>query len=233
MQLPFFYEDILSEVAEEFTVSKETSKHLIQVLRKKIGDAIVITNGRGLELEVELLNEDRKRTSVRVLKRKIHPIPKNKNSIAVALVKNSNRFEWFLEKATELGIKNIIPMITQRTERNSIRMDRMQAVMIGALIQSRQFFLPELNEPKKLDLVIDESDCDNRFIAHCVDSGDKQELRDLIDNNRSNIVLIGPEGDFTDEEIDHCIQAGFQPVSLGETRLRTETAALKAAVLLS
>lgn len=232
MQLPFFFEEDITVNSDTFEVSKETAKHLVQVLRKQRGDRLIITDGAGVELTCEITEADKKHTLVKVVDKIKHNPPKNQNTIAIALIKNLNRFEWFLEKATELGIKSIYLLTTERTERKTIRMDKVRATLISALIQSQQFYLPKITEPLMLKEIVRQH-FDQKLIAHCLPVDNKPELETIIDRRGSNIVLIGPEGDFTEHEIDLCIDNGYSAVSLGKTRLRTETAALKAAVLLS
>src|SRR6185295_12899984 len=153
-------------------------------------------------------------------------------TIAISLLKNTNRFEWFLEKATEIGVSEIIPLICERTEKQKFRYDRMKGICISAILQSQQTWLPILNEPKQFDdIVIQQFDQQQKFIAHCDESSVKKQLSTLQSFN-SSIIFIGPEGDFTKDEIKLALENNFVPVSLGETRLRTETAGIVAASLL-
>ena len=135
-----------------------------------------------------------------------------------------------LEKATEIGISEIIPLICKRTEKTHFREERMKTILTSAMLQSRQVWLPELSAPVKINELKNEN-YEQKFIAHCIEE-DKKELNGLIDKKVSKIILIGPEGDFTEEEIQTAVQQNYIPVSLGKTRLRTETAGLVAAVLL-
>ena len=152
--------------------------------------------------------------------------------MAVSLVKNTARFEWFLEKATEIGVSEIMPLLCARTERQRFRHDRMQAILISAMLQSQQCRLPVLREPLKFDQLLKTAQQDNRFIAHCLPQ-QKQSLYELLTNIKgSSLMLIGPEGDFTTGEIAQALQQHFIPVTLGETRLRTETAGIVAAAWL-
>src|SRR5690606_34006849 len=147
-------------------------------------------------------------------------------------IKNAGRFEWFLEKATEIGISHIIPLICKRTEKSHLKEDRMKTIMVSAMLQSRQVWLPSLSSPVPIAQLVNTHQADQKFIAHCMEEK-KQELQKAIDQKaRSKIILIGPEGDFTPVEIEIAIENNFIPVSIGYTRLRTETAAMVAAVLL-
>ena len=156
-----------------------------------------------------------------------------KITIAISLLKNTNRFEWFLEKATEIGVSEIIPLICERTEKQKFRYDRMKGICISAMLQSQQTWLPILHEPKQFNhLAIEQFGTQQKFIAHCNEASGKKNLSTFQPLNHSTI-LIGPEGDFTKQEIELALQNGFTPVSLGETRLRSETAGVVASVLLS
>ena len=154
-----------------------------------------------------------------------------KITIAISLLKNTNRFEWFLEKVTEIGVSEIIPLICERTEKEKFRHDRMNQICISAMLQSQQVWLPVLHEPLPLsNQTIKQFIHQQKFIAHCYD-GYKQQLNHQT-INPSSLILIGPEGDFTKAEIELAMQNNFVPVSLGETRLRTETAGVVAAAIL-
>ncbi len=232
MQLPFFFEENLPESAQ-FILSEDSSRHIVQVLRIKEGQQIMLTNGKGQMVTAEIVLANKKKTEVKIKNKEFVCLRQPKISIAISFIKNANRFEWFLEKATEIGISTIIPLLCKRTEKTHFREQRMKTILISAMLQSRQAWLPELSEPKKInDFLENELQYDNKFIAHCLEE-DKKELKDFILNNSSSkIILIGPEGDFTREEIELALKNEYIPVSLGETRLRTETAGLVAAVLL-
>jgi 16S rRNA (uracil1498-N3)-methyltransferase len=240
MQLPFFFEENLS-VPDEFILSEESSKHIIQVLRMQESDQLLITNGKGEVLTAFIIVADKKKTAVKITERTFFPEHIPKVSIAVSLIKNKNRFEWFLEKATEIGVSEIIPLICRRTEKQHFNFDRMNNILVSAMLQSQQAWLPLLHEPVKFEANIKTSSYQNKFIAHCMAGQKKQLTNEISGNYRSDnyriqqgdqLILIGPEGDFTKDEIEIAIQHNFIPVSLGETRLRTETAGLVAAVLL-
>ena len=199
-------------------------------------DQLLITNGKGEVLTAFIIVADKKKTAVKITERTFSPGHIAKVSIAVSLIKNINRFEWFLEKATEIGVSEIIPLICQRTEKQHFKYDRMKNILVSAMLQSQQAWLPLLHEPVKFEEKIKTSSYQNKFIAHCMEGQKKQLTNETSDNypiqQGDQLILIGPEGDFTKEEIEIAIQHNFVPVSLGETRLRTETAGLVAAVLL-
>lgn len=231
MALPFFFEDEIPDNGS-FYLSEASSKHISQVLRMKEGEQILTTNGKGYSFLSEVVSANKKRTEVKIIKREFLPRGKTKITIAISLIKNKTRFEWFVEKATEIGVSAIIPLICKRTESIHFRKERMMSIITSAMLQSRQVWLPELSEPIKLSDVIKTQDCDQKFIAHCLEA-EKTELRlDSVQSSDSKIILIGPEGDFTEDEIQSAIQHNYKPVTLGETRLRTETAGIVAAVLL-
>ena len=230
MSLPiFFQEELLNDTS--FTLTEETSKHIIQVLRMKEGEQLRLTNGRGKIITAEIINEHKKATGVKVISTSNIPPRTSNITIAISLIKNNSRFEWFLEKATEIGVSEIIPLLCERTEKQNFRHDRMKNILISAMLQSQQAWLPALHEPVKFKEIIKNSAYQKRFIAHC-DEDEKATIGNQS-INQSSIILIGPEGDFTKEEIASAKQNNFIPVSLGETRLRTETAGIVAAVLLN
>jgi 16S rRNA (uracil1498-N3)-methyltransferase len=232
MQVPFFYEENLPE-SEPFILSEDSSRHIVQVLRMGEGQQVMITNGKGQTLTVEIVKADKKKTEVKIKSKEFVFLPQPKTAIAISLIKNTNRFESFLEKATEIGISSIIPLLCKRTEKTHSREERMKTIMVSAMLQSRQAWLPELSAPMKFDQFIQCENFDEKFIAHCVVNTEKKSLKNFsFDTRSSRLVLIGPEGDFTEEEIAAALANNFLPVSLGETRLRTETAGIVAAVLL-
>ncbi|CAN5337996.1 16S rRNA (uracil(1498)-N(3))-methyltransferase [soil metagenome] len=230
MHTPFFYEENLSE-DPLLILSEETSKHVAQVLRIKIGENIHLTNGKGEIHLAEIIDSNKKSTTTKIISRHKIPPPVHKITIAISPVKNTNRFEWFFEKATEIGVSRIIPLVCERTEKQYLKMDRIKKILISAMLQSKQAWLPDLYEPTQFSNLISTSEYDQKFIAHCEDD-DKTMLQDYTSSSDA-IILIGPEGDFTPQEIDAAIFNNFVPVSLGNNRLRTETAGIVAAVLLN
>ncbi len=197
----------------------------------KQGEQIQLTNGRGEIVTAEIISENKKATEVKVLSTSNSPHRTSNITIAISIIKNNSRFEWFLEKATEIGVSEIIPLICERTEKQNFRHDRMKNILVSAMLQSQQAWLPILHEPAKLKEVIKDSTKRNKYIAHCIEEQRKQLSDETI--NQSSIILIGPEGDFTKEEVDLAVTNNFIPVSLGATRLRTETAGIVACVLLN
>lgn len=230
MSHSFFFEENLPDTSR-FVLSEESSKHIAQVLRMKENDEIQLTNGAGKILSAQILVADKKKTEVKILGETLVAPALSQITIAISLIKNSNRFEWFIEKATEIGVSTIIPIISKRTERINFRDERMRSIAISAMLQSGQAWLPQISSPVNLNEILTIKDYKQKFIAHCIKE-EKKNLKDIIENNGSKIILIGPEGDFTEEEIRNAMQQNFVPVTLGDNRLRTETAAIVAAVLM-
>ena len=233
MTLPFFYLNNYDEAQNQIVLDEDTSKHIVQVLRMKKGEALNLTDGKGSLLTCGISDDHKKHCTVEVNSKIEIPKPKKSVTIAISLLKNSNRFEWFLEKATEIGISEIIPLICERTEKEKFRYDRMRGICISAMLQSQQVWLPLLHEPVQFDdWVIGQFDNYKKLIAYCAESDKERLAIQQISKLSNQLIAIGPEGDFTHNEIELALQHDFIPVSLGETRLRTETAAVVAAVLL-
>jgi 16S rRNA (uracil1498-N3)-methyltransferase len=231
MSAPFFYEPDLNINSSHFTLSEETSKHCIQVLRMKNGEALQLTNGRGLLCTATIGSEDKKKAVAIITKTEQITPPAKQICIAISLLKNTSRFEWFLEKATEIGITHIQPLLCTRTEHTRFKTERMQGILAAAMLQSQQTWLPVLGAPIALEKYTADSTWQQKLIAHC-EENTKQFISELPVLS-STEILIGPEGDFTPAEIESAVQKGYLPVSLGETRLRTETAGIVATTLLA
>jgi 16S rRNA (uracil1498-N3)-methyltransferase len=230
MALPFFY--IESVTGASVVLNEDTSKHVVQVLRMQNGEWLQLTDGNGNLFTCEITDNNRKRCVVSV-NQTVNTQPKTAIvSIAISLLKNSSRFEWFLEKATEIGISEIIPIICARTEKSAFKYERMNSILISAMLQSQQSCLPLLHHPVKFTEAVINATQQQKFIAHCEEGLNKVQLYDQISTSSNQLILIGPEGDFTTEEIAMALQNNFEPVALGNTRLRTETAGMVAATLL-
>lgn len=233
MALPFFYISEYDATQKEIVLNEETSKHVVQVLRMKVGEHINLTEGKGTLLTCEIIDDHKRHCSVEVKGTSYKGQGTRKVIVAISLLKNANRFEWFLEKATEIGVAEIIPLLCERTEKEKFRQERMQGIVISAMLQSQQTWLPVLHEPVQYENM-EMWKCGNgqNFIAHCIDV-DKQALAHQHFSTSANLLIcIGPEGDFTSAEIEQALKNNFIPVTLGETRLRTETAGVVAAALL-
>jgi 16S rRNA (uracil1498-N3)-methyltransferase len=232
MALPYFYLPSYDPAQEIIVLEEDSSRHIAQVLRMKTGEQLQLTDGKGNLLKAEIVEENKKNCKVRILNAEHKPQNGRKITIAISLLKNLSRFEWFLEKATEIGVTEIIPLICERTENKRFRSDRMKTILISAMLQSQQTWLPVLQEPVDFNKAIQGFDQQQKFIAHCMEE-EKRNLGDLINNDlASSVILIGPEGDFTKPEVESALENHFIPVALGETRLRTETAGIVAATLL-
>lgn len=226
MQL-FFNPDIDNNT-EQITFDKIESRHIVRVLRKKEGDTIFITNGKGLLFKCQLISDDDKKCSVSILSQEEKQRSRDYYlHVAIAPTKNINRLEWFLEKATEIGIDEITPIICQNSERKVIRIERLEKIVLSAMKQSLKFHLPKLNKPSYFDDFIERKQQGKVCIAHC-EKGEKKLLKSIVYPKEPVTILIGPEGDFSAIEIAKSINANCIPITLGETRLRTETAALVA-----
>lgn len=206
----------------------EEARHCSQVLRKQEGDLIYVVDGEGNFYDGYLSSISKRACIVKIVatRKKI----KNRNfhlHIAIAPTKNISRLEWFLEKCTEIGIDEISLILCQNSERQKVRIDRLERIMIAAMKQSLKAKLPKINELMSFDKKIDSIQAEQLFIAHCRDA-EKTHLKDSIDSAKSLCILIGPEGDFSKEEIEKATHKGFQAISLGESRLRTETAGIVA-----
>ncbi len=224
MQL--FYNSDLDKNSKQIVFNKEESRHIVRVLRKKEGDVLTITNGKDLLFYAEINFANDKKCSAIITK--IEEKPKAWNyhlHVAIAPTKNNDRLEWFLEKATEIGIDEITPIICQNSERKVVKMERLEKIILSAMKQSLKFRLPKLNPPIKFSDFIENLD-GSVFIAHC-ENTEKQSLKN-IELNGKYTILIGAEGDFSSEEIKQSTQKNIIPITLGKSRLRTETAGVVA-----
>lgn len=226
--LAFFYTFVFMQLFftentnDEFILPAEESKHITKVLRKKEGDNLNFTDGKGHLLIAEITNSDTRKTQVRIIEK--YPKEKQHNyylHIAIAPTKNIDRFEWFLEKSCEIGIDEITPIICERSERKIIKIERCNRILLSAMKQSLKYHLPKLNEGTSFQDFIKKDFKGSKYIAHCKE-GKKTEIKK---GNRT-LILIGPEGDFSSTEIKIALQNQFKAIELGNSRLRTETAGI-------
>jgi len=208
-------------------LDEEESRHLLTVLRRQPGDRLQLTDGRGYFYEAEVVEAGKKHALVQILQITETPPPPERLHIAIAPTKQIERFEWFLEKATEIGVQEITPLLCRRSERSAIRLDRLEKILVSAMKQSLQSRLPQLNPLTPCAALIRGAAAPQRFIAWCADTPLPQ-LCAVLRPAADALILIGPEGDFAPEEIALAQENGFAGVSLGPTRLRTETAGLVA-----
>ena len=230
MPVPYFYEPNLISGNSSFILSEASSKHCIQVLRMQQNNRLDITNGKGFLFEASISAPHKKNTLVTILAEKKFNTHSQNLTMGIALLKNITRLEWLIEKATEMGVTEIIPMICERTIFEKFKMDRMQNIIQSAMIQSQQTWLPQLAAPIKFKEVIAHQKNEQKLIAHC-ELGNKIDIK-KIEAGQDCLLLIGPEGDFSPAEIELALQNDYLAIHLGPTRLRTETAGLFALSIL-
>lgn len=229
-----YYTPILSE--NTTVLSKEESNHCVKVLRKKSGEAIHITDGKGTLCEARIVRADKDSCEVDIIERVEDYGARDFHlHIAIAPTKNNARFEWFVEKATEIGIDEMTPIICENSERETLNKERLEKLLISAMKQSERAYLPKLNDPIEFSVGMSQFSSDanktNRFIASYADGND--ELKNALQKSDNAIVLIGPEGDFTTGELEQATSLGFKKVNLGSSRLRTESAGIVACTIIN
>jgi 16S rRNA (uracil1498-N3)-methyltransferase len=222
----FYTPDLVSNT---YTLNEEESRHCSKVLRLVKGNNVQLIDGKGGFYEAEIIADHKKQVTLQILKSTLEYQKRNHHlHIAIAPTKNIDRLEWFLEKATEIGIDEITPIICERSERKIIKEDRLDKVITAAIKQSIQAYHPLLNPATTLaDLITRPTDA-IKMIAHCIDGEPRQFINQIIEPHSKYLILIGPEGDFSENEIFLALQNGFKPLTLGNTRLRTETAGVAA-----
>ncbi len=225
MQL--FYDATLTPADTLFSFDKEESKHIIKVLRKKDGDILHVTNGLGYLFTTQITLASEKNCTVKITAIALQEPLNYQLHLAVAPTKMNDRFEWFLEKATEIGIAEITPVLCDHAERKHINLERLEKVIVSAMKQSNQCYLPKIHPFTPFTAFVKAERTGQLFVAHCEDT-ERASLKEKLILNQQTTILIGPEGDFSSAEIQLALQQKYQPVTLGSTRLRTETAALAA-----
>ena len=224
MQL--FYNPALTESTENFTFDREESKHIVKVLRKKEGDILHVTNGLGEIFTVEIIIGMDTKCQVKIISTEKQQPLRYQLHLAVAPTKMNDRYEWFLEKATEIGVTSITPIICDRSEKKFVKNDRFEKIIQSAAKQSLHSYFPILNEAVSLkDFIKLNTNTGTLLIAHCEETN-KKSLKETVKKETEITLLIGPEGDFSENEIKLALENGYIPVTLGDTRLRTETAAI-------
>ncbi len=230
MQL--FYNPSLDNSFKQFSFSSDESKHIVKVLRKKEADVLNITNGKGYLFEAEIIDANPKKCKAQIVSTEKTIARLHSLHLAVAPTKMNDRFEWFLEKATEIGVTEITPILCEHSERKVIKPERLEKVLQSAMKQSLQTYLPKLNQLTSYQDFLKSANGDLKFIAHCEEE-EKEELKRRLAADKDVVILIGPEGDFSNTEIQLAYTNGFVPVSLGKNRLRTETAAIYACTVVA
>ncbi len=214
---------------DSYMLDEHESKHCIRVLRMVRGTAVRLIDGNGNLYEGTISDPDPKKCLITVSDVKHNFEKRNyRLNLAISPLKNPERFEWFIEKSVEIGIDEITPVICKNTEKKSVKRERIESIIISAMKQSLKALKPVLNEPVNLENFISRSSDAVLMIAHCRDSIERSRISDVCRKGQNTIIMIGPEGDFSEEEILSAIKAGFVPVHLGTSRLRTETAGIAA-----
>lgn len=216
------------DIQQDNTLPQDESAHCVRVLRKKEGDEVLITDGKGHFFDAEIVEAHQKHCVVNITQTRVEPKPwSNYLHIAFAPTKNLDRIEWFAEKATEIGIDHFTPLLCRYSERKEIKLPRIEKILVSAMKQSQKAVLPQLDEMISFSSFIKKPFDGQKFIAHCYPQ-EKQLLKHIYKPNGHVLLLIGPEGDFSEQEVQEALKCGFEPISLGESRLRAETAALVA-----
>lgn len=226
--LPLFYFPTLNTTQVVEDLDDDNRHHAAVVLRMGVGEKMLLTNGKGLSAHATIITSSKKQLTVQLNDFVEHDPVKRKLILGISLLKNAARFEWMLEKVTEIGITEIYPLRCERTEKQHYKKERFEQIIISACLQSQQFHFPVMHEPILFGALIEKQMPNAKFIAHCMDG----EKGILSGTDKDAILLIGPEGDFTSEEIAYALAQQFIPVSLGSTRLRTETAGVVGAVMM-
>lgn len=226
--MDYFFSEEITKNQKFFTLKNDEAHHCINVLRKKIGDFIKIINGKGTVFTVKIVNIFKDACELEIIdyedKEKLFNI-----HIAISPTKNIDRFEWFIEKSTEIGVDIITPIICKRSERRNVKIERLEKLIVAAVKQSGRYYKPRINSLITFDkfLIQNKNDKSLKLIAHCYDTP-KKRLNDIKIDNNEVTILIGPEGDFSEEEIKFAIANDYISITLGENRLRTETAGIVA-----
>jgi 16S rRNA (uracil1498-N3)-methyltransferase len=224
MSVPYFYEPMIASGMTQFTLSETSSKHCVQVLRMDIGEQVDITNGQGGLFHASIQVAHKKNALVTITKSIQMDRPTQQLHLGISVLKNAVRLEWLFEKATEIGVTSITPLICERTIHERFKSERMQQIIQSAMIQSQQTWLPTLTEPIPLKEFIAKATAAQKLIAHCEPL--PKTLIKSIQPSDDLLLLIGPEGDFAPLEIEAAITNDFTPIDLGPNRLRTETAGI-------
>lgn len=220
----FYTTNIDSSIAQ---LDEQESKHAVKVLRLSVGDSVRLIDGKGGIATGSILENHHKRCSVQIKSKEFFE-QKKRIAIAIAPTKSNDRIEWFLEKATEIGGTDFYPVLTKNSERKNINPERWYKVVLAATKQSQRAWMPVIHPLHSINDFIDSSEFQNKLIAHCFE----EQKNVICKSEKDTVLLIGPEGDFTIEEVQLALSRGFKPVSLGENRLRTETAGVVGATLL-
>ena len=221
-----FYSVNISQKNNEITIEDQENIHLTKVLRRNVGENIYVTDGKSNLYYCEIIKSSKSSTILKIINQEKKEFDKPILKIGISLTKKQDRFEWFLEKSTEIGVSEITPIISRYSERNKLSLERSNKLLISAMKQSMRYHLPKLNNPVYFDDYLKQDNNNyNSFICTCIESNIPLLKDNMVHGENSNI-LIGPEGGFSKFEIDKAKNASFAPVSLGENRFRTETAGI-------
>ena len=217
------------DIASDLRLPESDSRHAVRVLRMTEGDTLSVIDGKGRLYTCRLVDAHPKHAAVEIISSADRPLPwRQQLAVAVAPTKHMDRMEWLVEKMTEIGVNRIIPVLTDRSERRELKVERLEKIAVSAMKQSLKAFLPEILPLTPLRDITGMMPEAQRFVGYCDPSIERTDIARAYTPGTDTLILIGPEGDFTPAEIDMPLQAGFRPVTLGANRLRTETAALYA-----
>lgn len=212
-----------------YSLDEKESRHCIKVLRMKKGTVVQLIDGKGFFYEGIIKEPDSRRCIIEISSKSIDPAKRNYSiHIAISPLKNMERFEWFIEKSVEIGLDEITPVICERTEKRGIKSERVKGLIISAMKQSLKTKLTLLHDPVTFDEFIDSVSGESLMIAHCHNDIDRKSIKDAYKKGEDTVILIGPEGDFTNDEISLALRNGYKSVHLGKSRLRSETAGVAA-----
>lgn len=224
----FFHDGTLQE-GQVVQLSADVAKHVVQVLRLQIGGTLQLTDGKGHQAFAMISDISKRDCTVNIQQVIFHERVEPSLHLAVAFTKNANRNEWLLEKATELGVASITPLLVKRTVRDKVKYERWHNILVAAILQSQQYYLPKLSDTTDIDDYWNQlPQVEQKLIAHCIDTQERTVIKNAMQAGKSTLLLIGPEGDFTEEEVAAATQNGFKAISISGNRLRTETAAINA-----
>ncbi len=217
-------------IADTLLLPDDEARHCLRVLRTPVGGCISVVDGKGNRYTCHVCSSDPRKASVEIVAvENVLPTWRSHLTVAVAPTKNVDRIEWLVEKLTEMGVDRIVPLLCRHSERKNINTDRLYRIAVAAMKQSLKASLPVIDELTHIADFIGECNDSQKFVAYCADNVDRKILARELAPGTATALMIGPEGDFSTEEIGMALSAGFMPVSLGESRLRTETAAMAAA----
>lgn len=229
-QLAFFYHPGIYTPDAAIVLSEDSSRHIVQVLRKSESDELMLCNGQGEIALAEICAANKKHCTVRIKNVTRHENKQKSLHLGVAFTKNTSRNEWILEKAAELGVRSIVPLNTRRTEKEKFKEERWRNILVSAMLQSQQYFLPTLYPSTNLKTIIkDFCGVPQKLVAHCDTSFERIPIHSALKKEKETLILIGPEGDFSSDEIEELYKENFNGITLCTQRLRTETAATAAA----